>query len=265
MAFKERFSATYACVDPIPYYRAYAATRLSIVEYPAALVRTARELDLARGPVVDLGCGYGTLGALLRTGRDIEGVYAAYMEGEVLRCSPDRAHDPVITGVDQSRPALDAARHARLIDSGLERDLNGRQTFPAALGENSIVSCCAVLGYVRPQALRVAIEQIRPRIAFVTCVTWIGAEFRGVFRKSPYTITKINRLPLFQRWATPREGRQMPAALINGAHRADAYLLSLGEVSLEPLVQQVEATRARRAASHWLAANSPYGSCELAC
>lgn len=264
MAFKEKFAATYSYSDPIPYYRAYAATRLSIVEYPAALVRTARELDLAAGPVVDLGCGYGTLGALLRTGLEIEDIYAAYLEGEVLRCSPDRAYEPAITGVDQSRPALAAAQDAKFIDCGLARDLNERGTFPVALSKDSIVACCAVLGYVRPQALRSAIEQIRPRIAFVTCVTWIGAEFRGVFMESAYTITQVNTLPLFQRWATSREERQMPTALISGAHRADCYVLSRGEMPLGPFVEQVEATRARRAVSQWFAADRSDASCELA-
>jgi hypothetical protein len=253
MSAKEDFETAYLKPDPFAYYQAYAPTRLSIVEYPAALVRAARSFGLADGPVIDMGCGYGTLGALLRTERDIEAVYKAYLAGEVVESETAK---PEIVGVDHSPQALASAERSGLIDDGLALDLNsGPPEFPGNMNlEGSIGVCCAVLGYVQPRALRAAFDLIRPRIAFVTCVTWLADEFCDAFVGSLFNVTEISRAPLFQRWATPGEKVRMPGALVQDAHRANCYVLSRGHPPIDVLTDCVEDLRRRRAASTWLAA-----------
>lgn len=182
MAAKESFEDTYSEAEPTCYYSRYADTRLSVVEYIADLVRLAVEQGLTRGPVVDIGCGYGTLGALLRSGLDVEGVYRAYLSGEGLALPRDATHSPRIRGVDRSRQALSAAKRSGLIDQSIRMDLSNPAFAPLP---GSVVTCSAVLGYVHPTAIRIAIEQLHAPIAIVTCVTWLMREFDEAFAASP--------------------------------------------------------------------------------
>jgi SAM-dependent methyltransferase len=263
MAVKEPFDAAYTAQSPIPYYRGYAATRLSVVEYPATLVRAALELGVAEGPVVDLGCGYGTLGVLLRTGMNIEEVFSRYLTGDMPQLPSTEGYSPRIVGVDRSRPALLAAQDAGFLDESLALDLNTRSLDLGGHGRDAIAVCCAVLGYVRPAALRVALDALRPRLAIVTCVTWLLAEFRRAFTASDYALTSLSEVPLFQRWATTGEELRMPETLIQGAHRAHCFALSTDAVPAAVFADRVERLRARRADSAWLAAGRREG-CELA-
>lgn len=262
MAVKDSFADVYGAPNPAPYYRSYVATRLSIVEYAAALARTVVDLKLADGPVVDLGSGYGALGVLLRTNLDIEGTYATYLGGREPTLPGRVDYVPAIVGVDRSTPALLAAERARFVDRGVTMDLNSPQFDGPEFGPDAFVVCTAVLGYVRPEALRRALDALRPRLAIVTCVTWLASEFSQAFQGRGYEIVKLNRLPLFQRWATTGERSRMATALIEGAHRAECFLLSPGPLPSDALGEQVERVRARRAASAWLAAGRP-GGCEL--
>jgi SAM-dependent methyltransferase len=262
MAKKESFTDAYQAADPIHYYSRYAPTRLSIAEYVAALIREIVELGLASGPVVDLGCGYGTLGALLRANLDVEGVYASYLAGRRLRLPERTSYEPTIIGVDRSAAALKAAKLDRLIDDGRAMDLNSTDFEATGFGADAIAVCTAVLGYVQPATLMEAIAAMRPRLAIVTCVTWLAAEFEEASHRQPYAVVQLNRRPLFQRWATAVEESQMPEALIEGAHRADCFLLSSQPVPVNRLAETVEELRARRAASTWLAAGRASG-CEL--
>jgi SAM-dependent methyltransferase len=255
MAVKADFDAVYAESQPFAYYRAYSPTRLSIVEYLAALVQASRRAGLAAGPVIDVGCGYGTLGALLRTDFTMEQVYELYTAGNAITVNPVTGHAPVVVGVDQSYRAILSAEAEGLIDRSLRVDLNEEPELLTNLcAEDGIVVCCAVLGYVRPEALLVALDALRPRLAFVTCVTWLAAEFCDMFAASSLSFTQVSRRPLFQRWATPGEEVEMPAALMQGAHRANCYVLSNGSVPMSMLVKCVEDLRAIRATNAWLAA-----------
>jgi len=262
MRAKESFADVYNAPTPIPYYRGYAATRLSIVEYGAALVDAALDADLADGPVIDLACGYGTLGALLRTPLGIEGIYASYLQGRELRVQAARGGRPRIIGVDSSAEALSAALGAGLIDEGLELDLNSPPATLPGYGEGSIAVCCAALGYVQPRHLAALLEAIRPRLAIVTCVTWLKGEFLRAFDGGGYRAIQLNRRPLFQRWATAGEEARMTPHLIDGAHRSDCFALSMKEPPLDRLRDRLAAVRASRAKSRWLAAGRA-GGCEL--
>lgn len=261
MAEKESFADAYEAPDPAAYYRGYAPARLSIVEYAAALAGAAVELGVAGGPVVDMGCGYGTLGLLLRTDLDIHAAYSAYLDGHdpVVAPGSEKAFD--IVGVDRSAPALQAARGAGFIDRGKSMDLNAPSFHVPEYGLDSIAVCTAVLGYVHPEALRATLDALRPKLTIVTCVTWLMPTFMQAFGRR-YTIAKLNRRPLFQRWATAGEERRMAGALIEGAHRAECLLLSGEPLPTEALAQALERVRSRRADDSWLAAGRPDG-CEL--
>ncbi len=261
MAKKESFADAYSGPDPASYYRRYAPTRLSIVEYAAALVRKAIDLGAASGPVIDLGCGYGTLGLLLRTELDLHSAYMAYLDGQSPVAPANAERSPAIVGVDRSEAAVLAAKDARFIDTGRTTDLNAPDLRDSEYGQDALVACTAVLGYVRPAALRSALDALRPRLAIVTCVTWLMPEFRRAFRDG-YTVTKLNRVPLFQRWATPGEEDRMAGALIEGAHRAECLLLDGDPSCAAAMAQELDRVRARRATDAWLAAGRP-GGCEL--
>lgn len=262
MAAKEPFDDTYTAQDPLPYYESYAATRLSIVEYPATLVRAMVDLGIARGPVVDLGCGYGTLGVLLRTGLDIEGVYSAYLGGDAPHLPERLDYSPHIIGVDKSLAALLAAQKAGFVSEGIALDLDASPLDIPDYGRDVIASCCAVLGYVQPVALRIALDTLRPRVAIITCVTWLVAELCQAFAGSDYEMTRLSDVPIFQRWATSGEELRMPDALIQEAHRAHCFVLSTDVVPATVLKERVECLRAQRAGNTWLAAGRSQG-CEL--
>jgi hypothetical protein len=262
MAAKEPFESAYAAPDATTYYRAYAATRLSIVEYCAELVRAANELNLTAGPVVDLGCGYGTLGTLLRGSLGVEGVYSAHLGADPPEASNLRGRGPVIVGVDRSPAALRCAEHSHSIDRSIELDFDAQPEQIGNHGPEAIATCSAVLGYVRPVALRAALDVLRPRLAFITCVTWLVAELRDAFQDSECSVEQLNTVPLFQRWATAGEEARMPGALLEGAHRADCFLLSRGTAPTDVMADRVEQLRERRSGSLWLGAGRP-GGCEL--
>lgn len=262
MAKKESFADVYCASSPVPYYQRYAPTRLSIVEYAAVLVGAINDLGLADGPVVDLGCGYGTLGVLLRTGLDIEGTYSTYLDARDVRVPAEPSPIPTVVGIDQSASALSAALSAGLIDKAVTMDLNSPRFRPSEFGSQAVAVCTAVLGYVRPSALLATLSAIRPRFAIVTCVTWLASEFVRTFRGQDLTIAKLNRRPLFQRWATPNEESHMAEVLIDSAHRAECFLLSTDPIPVNLLGERIETLRAVRGESAWLAAGRRAG-CEL--
>lgn len=263
MKAKESFLQAYRAPTPTPYYREYAPTRLSIAEYGAALTLTAVDLGIADGPVVDIGCGYGTLGALLRTECDIEEVYASYLEGRKLAVPATPRGPSHIVGIDVAPEPLEAALRERLIDEAIQLDLNQPPTTRAYPWQDAIAVCCAVLGYVQPRHLAAFLHVARPRLAIITCVTWLQAEFLRAFRGHDYRVVKLNRQPLFQRWATVGEEARMEEDLIEGAHRSDCFALSMKPIPLKGLQRQLETVRAARASNRWLAAGRP-GGCELA-
>jgi SAM-dependent methyltransferase len=259
MGEKESFAEVYEATEAGSYYRAYAPTRLSIVEYAATLVRTAVDLG-CDGPVLDLGCGYGTLGLLLRTELGISEAYGEYLAGRAPR-APNGPHVPTIVGFDRSATAPAAALRDGLLDRFEVIDLNALPPGTSEHGADAIVVCTAVLGYVHPRALRAVLDRLRPRIAIVTCVTWLMPEFLEALGEE-CTVAKLNRLPLFQRWATPGEELRMPNALVEGAHRAECFLLSREPLPVASFRAELERVRRQRADDRWLAAGRS-GGCEL--
>lgn len=263
MAAKESYDDVYRPDHPTPYYCRYAATRLSVVEYPAALLRLALRLGLFSGPILDLGCGYGALGYLIRTGRDIESLYRRHLSEEGVHGDPleiDRQRE--IIGVDRSLGPLQFASNAALVDRAIQMDLNAHAFCPTKIGRECAVSCSALLGYVYPSSLRTVLDILRPSIAFVTCVSWLSQEFHAAFEDCDFEVIKLSGPPVFQRWATESELTDMPDALIAGAHRADCYAISGRSLPERKLRECVEIERARRAKSTWLGAGRP-GGCEL--
>lgn len=255
---KTSFEDVYYQTDPFPYYARYSETRLSIVEYPAALLRHCLENGFIEGPIFDFGCSYGTLGALLRTDLGIEGLYHLYEAGRL----PEACHrpGPLIVGIDRSRSALASARRSCFVDMGIAMDLNAPGFW--AWNSGGAISCSALLGYVGPLGFRTCVDRLAPATAFVTCVTWVADAFLQAMEGSRYRLMRLNQLPVFQRWATEAELRLMPDCLIEKAHRADVFVLSRGPLPENDLGEVVESVRRRRASSAWLAMGH-VGGCEL--
>jgi SAM-dependent methyltransferase len=258
MKAKEGFGWAYEAPEAVTYYRAYEATRLSVVEYPAALTRTVIAAGLTKGPVVDLGCGYGTLGILLRTDLDIEAIFRAYLRGGFPRA---RSGSPTIVGVDRSWSALRVAEESGAIDRGLLADLNFPSPHLTRAGDEAIVICTAVLGYLRPQGLRRVLDLLRPRIALLTAVTWLLADLRDAFAGSDFRLTQLTEVPVFQRWASDGEKQRMPAALVQGAHRAHCFAAHRAPIPVTQLKDRIEDLRLLRSSNQWLAAGR--SGCEL--
>jgi hypothetical protein len=269
MAAKESFDAAYAGPTAAPYYRLYEPTRLSIVEYAAGLVRflykdKGNEDQQSSEQIIDLGCAFGTMGMLLRSGLRLEQIYRSYIDGEQRLPAADIDFSPSILGVDSSRPAIAEALRLRTIDSGVVCDLNAVGALAGQRSSEAIAVCTAVLGYVTPAALSDVVARVMPRAAVVTCVTWLCDELDAAFTDSPYMLCQLTETPVFQRWATPGEETKMSGALVAGAHRAHCFVLSTDPDRLPTaeLASVVEALRYRRGLDPWLAAGR--SSCELA-
>ncbi|MGI9336569.1 MAG: hypothetical protein ACR2RL_25745 [Gammaproteobacteria bacterium] len=174
---KTRFDRLYDRPDCRDYYRA-----LSPLEYqiPAHVVPTVgraieqlshiRRIDTPR--VLDVACGYGIAGALLRHDVTMSAVLERYFAPELKDADVDTlisddhawfrarrrpARQPHITGLDISANALDYAVRAGLCDrsftDNLERD-DPSSDLRTALGEIALVMETGGLGYIGASTFR---------------------------------------------------------------------------------------------------------------
>lgn len=139
---KANYSAEYLGSDPGPYYRAMAAVDYQIAQNATATIRqlVAERLDgrlqEARSDtpvrVLDIGCSYGVLSALVNHDVSLPTLYARYAD-PARTASPDtdrrwfetrRLHASVqFHGLDTSENAIRYAREAGLLVSGCSTNL----------------------------------------------------------------------------------------------------------------------------------------------
>lgn len=166
---KANMDAIYGEADPRAYFRElgkldYRIPELAkpIFERIVGLLRRERPAPIH---ALDLGCSYGINGALLKHGRSIEELgnhwsrpeIAAADSAEVIAADrdyfdPARADDDlVLLGLDVSRPAIDYAEQAGLIDKGLAINLE-TQALPgdarSLLEPVDLVMSTGAVGYV---------------------------------------------------------------------------------------------------------------------
>ncbi len=136
-------AATYDAATPDASFA--ALSRLGYAA-PDHMVAAAERLAPRLGPsptILDLACGYGTFGAVLRHYGSAAALFAATAAGSPL---PPRRQSPLgaapIVGLDIAAPAVRFAASAGFIDEGLTEDLAAGPPSPEAaarLGEADLV------------------------------------------------------------------------------------------------------------------------------
>ena len=148
---KDDFDRVYDLDDPRPYYQGLRPSDYRMPEYVAAWLRARRDVVAAArgrsGPLrlLDFGCGFGAIGALLRHEIDMPDLYRHYAgawrpaEGRA-NWEPDRAAFAArrrqdsgfeIGGLDLAANALDYARHLGFIDRAFAEDVVTHPPSPA--------------------------------------------------------------------------------------------------------------------------------------
>lgn len=187
---KANMAAIYGEADPRAYFRELGKLDYRIPELAKPIFE--RIVQLLRrerpGPIhaLDLGCSYGINGALLKHGRSIDELGDHWSRPELAAADPEeviaadrdyfdpaRADDDlVLVGLDASRPAVDYAEQASLIDKGLAINLE-TQPLPgdahALLEPVDLVMSTGAVGYVTETTF----ERLLPAVAAGN-PPWIG-------------------------------------------------------------------------------------------
>lgn len=140
---KDDFERVYDLEDPRPYYQGLRPADYRMPEVVAAWLRAGRRAVAAArgrsGPLrlLDFGCGFGAVGALLRHDLDMQDLYRRYAGGwrpsrgrgnwerDRAAFAARRRREPgfEIGGLDVAANALDYARHTGCIDRGFVEDV----------------------------------------------------------------------------------------------------------------------------------------------
>lgn len=175
---KVSFDAAYDAPTPYQYMTAMTAVDYRVAqhmhEYLAAVVDAAAT-DNGPVRVLDVGCSYGVSAALLRTDgsyddlvrfytQEASAEYGACVE-ESRRWVASRATRMGVTvvGLDASKEAVSFAADARLIDTGIARNLEEPGAALSAAERRSIAECdvlfsTGVIGYITDRTLGVLLE-----------------------------------------------------------------------------------------------------------
>ena len=176
---KASFDETYAAPTPHRYLNQMAAVDYCMARqmhpFLCAAVDAVSE-DVSAATVLDIGCSYGMSSALLKTDHDF-GDLIEFYEGQASEkleaCVQETRHfldekrstrDHVkVVGLDCSRPAVEFAAAANLLDGGIARNLEepGAALTP---DERSLVAGCDVLfsagtiGYVSDRTVGTVLD-----------------------------------------------------------------------------------------------------------
>jgi len=180
---KANFDNIYARPDPREYYRVLYGLDYIIPDLARPVFRAliaAREAAAGRRVrVIDLGCSYGVNAALTRFPIDLGRLAQRYAGPEMQGLATktlielDRHYfhawplqtDAVFVGLDVSRPAVDYAREAGLLDIGICANLEHHEPTPYQAeifsGADMIISTGCV-GYVTRRTFRHLLAHARP-------------------------------------------------------------------------------------------------------
>jgi len=176
---KASFDATYAAPTPHRYLSQMAAVDYCMARQMHPFLCAAVDAvsqETAPATVLDIGCSYGMSSALLKTTYDFEdliGFYADEASRNLADCVEETRHfldqrpsgrDNVkVVGLDCSRPAVEFAEAAELLDGGIARNLE-EPGATLAPGERALVSGCDVLfsagtiGYVSNRTVNTVLD-----------------------------------------------------------------------------------------------------------
>jgi carnitine O-acetyltransferase len=188
--------------------------------------RLIDELRSARDPVtvVDIGCGYGINGALLRCDLTMEALYERYGSASLMTRGDLLAQDRSlcsglspglrIVGLDVSRPALEYAEQAGFVDAAVLADLEAGDPTPAqrsALAGADLVISTGCVGYVTGKTLaRVARSGDRlPWMAHFVLRMYPFEPIAACLADLGYATTRVEQVFRQRRFASPEEQDQV--------------------------------------------------------
>lgn len=166
--YKADFSSTYTSPDPRAYFEALMPLDYEIPEHGTHFVDSLlAALPAHEEPttVLDVCCSYGINAALMRSTLSLAQLGVHHLGDEVADVPAEekiaRDHEffdrharerrPRLLGLDASRPAIDYALRAGLLDDGWCDDLEHDDPSPqllAGLGDVDVVVCTGGVGYV---------------------------------------------------------------------------------------------------------------------
>jgi SAM-dependent methyltransferase len=203
-AIKANFDAIYRQEDPRDYYLALGNLDYVIPEIASpAFLQLASRLSARKGgpiTVLDVGCSYGVLSAVMRHGLTIDQLRERYASPSIRRLSSRRliacdAHyyagwpehaDIRFIGFDASPGAIAYARLAGLIDEGLAADL---ETHPlseqarAMISKADLIVSTGAVGYVTEKTFSKLLSAFEPGHE-----PWVASFVLRVFDYDPLSL-----------------------------------------------------------------------------
>jgi hypothetical protein len=181
---KFNFSDVYQLADPSPYF---ASMRNADYQIPQnALPIFIRLIELLRESrrksnitIADIGCSYGVNGALLKYDVELAELYdhfrtrellvdrAAALEFDVNYFANLRERGPItVCGLDSSKPAIDFALRAGLIDVGAALDLETDELYeptgPLEFRDVDLIISTGCVGYVTTVTFEKILQATNP-------------------------------------------------------------------------------------------------------
>jgi len=191
--------------------------------------RFARLIDELRSiretvTVVDIGCGYGINGVLLRCDLTMEALYERYGSASLMTREELLARDRSLcsgrspgvrfVGLDVSRPALEYAQQAGFVDAAVLADLEAGDPTPAQrkeLAGADLVISTGCVGYVTGATLdRVARSGDRlPWMAHFVLRMYPFEPIAACLADLGYATTRVEQVFRQRRFASPEEQAQV--------------------------------------------------------
>ncbi len=208
-AIKANFDAIYRQEDPRDYYLALGNLDYVIPEIASpAFLQLARRLSVLKGrpvTVLDVGCSYGVLSAIMRHGLTMDQLRERYASPSIRRLSSRRlaacdAHyfagwpehaDIRFIGFDVSPSAIAYGRHVGLIDEGLAEDLETRplsEQARAMIAKADLIVSTGAVGYVTEKTFSKLLAAFEPGRE-----PWVASFVLRVFDYGPLSLCMAKR------------------------------------------------------------------------
>ncbi len=168
---KTNFDSLYVADTPVPYMMGMRAVGYEIPQNALGVLGVLlRHLQGTRQrtlTVLDIGCSYGVIAALLKYRTSLRDLYRHYGRVQDLSDRRERllAHDIEyysslepnfdvhIVGLDSSARAVEYGQQTGLLDEGIVADLEDDEHLPQAIHEVDLVVSTGAIGYVGARSL----------------------------------------------------------------------------------------------------------------
>ena len=171
---KTSFDSIYTAPTPGQYLRTMAAVGYRMAEYMRPFLSAVVDASVnpdAPVKVLDVGCSYGMSAALLKTHctyKDLEHFFTHDASIEPLACATESARwlqthgvqrDVEIVGFDSSEAAINFATASKMIDEGIARNLEEKESSLTPRERRAIQECdvffsTGAIGYITDKTIR---------------------------------------------------------------------------------------------------------------